>query len=83
VVVIEISNVPAGVRAAVLASLIRDDGVVTRRDEPQSIVEAVPPQLSGSRTPSSTAGSTMVLVTVSITRHCRLIGGSGRARKIQ
>jgi len=36
---------------------------VTRRDEPQSTVEAVPLRRSGGRTPKSTAGSTTMLMT--------------------
>jgi len=36
---------------------------VTRRDEPQSTVEAVPLRPSAGRTPSSTASSTTMLMT--------------------
>src|SRR5258708_35681293 len=50
-------------RAAIFASLIRDNGVVTRRDEPQSTVEAVPLRPSGGHTPRSTASSTTVPMT--------------------
>src|SRR5579859_6172862 len=54
----------SGARAAVCAPLIRDDGVVTRRDDPQPTVEAAPLRPSGGHTSTSTASSTTVLMTV-------------------
>jgi hypothetical protein len=56
-------NYLTSARAAIFASLIRDNGVVTRRDEPQSTVEAVPLRPSGGHTPRSTASSTAVPMT--------------------
>src|SRR5476649_124799 len=50
-------------RAARFVAPIRDEGVVTRRDGPQSTVEAVPLRPSGGHAPRSTAISTTVLTT--------------------
>ena len=59
-VVIEIFQRAAQARAAGFAALIRDEeeGVVTRRDEHRSTVEAVPLRPSRGRTPRPTASST-------------------------
>ena len=53
----------SGARATIVASLYRDDGVVTRHDEPQPPVEAVPLRPVGRHAPASIATPTIALMT--------------------
>src|SRR5580704_1259456 len=56
----DLPGYPSAPRPAVFALLTRENGVVTRRDEPHAAAEAIPLRPSGAHVPRSADSSTSV-----------------------